>query len=649
MTFYKEVKRNHHGLNITFFKRRNLYRCKKEHDVNDVVIFYPYKKEVFMKKMLSKLQMFAISALLLGVSVPLSLTAGKTTGSPFDKIEHEIKKCCKCLSEKIEQLAPCSKPRPIYQKDIDKAYTTCVPFTITEEGYYYLAEDITFNASNFSSTCTNVQNSFIGASAIVIQGPNIDLDFCNHTLTINGPVAQGISVIAPEIGGGIGTSAAGASRVRIHGGTLQGPNSSEVNTLVAADGIFILTNGVTVSDMQFLNITGSTISSSSFFFAPSTALAVETGNVTILPLAGTPTDTYGNPGAGVLVENCTFIGNTTSIAVGSWGENLIFRNISIDRGASYQASATPPTPATTIINTAHSGVLIGLSFGTAPNILFEDVQISNMGTNGFFCTQTANANVILNKVQVANSGANGMVFAGFQNLKLIDCQVLNSGAHGVFVGANYSQNVFIENTQLENAGQEVLRIDNTENLRIDNVQITNTLAPYYIPGDSFSGVYPLVTIQDVRNGSVTNTLVTSTNGMSDGFVVNKSSNLVLDNCRVNLSTNGGLLTVPTGFNLAGGNFAVSVTNSTVAGVPGNGIVIGPDPLLLYPKNYGTVLEGNTVQNASLVGIANLPDSLNSAIYHNLAIHNTANYFGVPAGVITSTPSTSTGWYANISQ
>ena len=274
-----------------------------------------------MKKMLSKLQMFAISALILGVSVPLSINAT----SSFDKIEHEIKKCCRCLSEKIEQLAPCSKPRPIYQKDIDKAYATCQPFTITEEGYYYLAEDISFDIGLFSSSCTNL-SPFIGAAAINIQAPNVDLDFCNHTLTINGALATGVAVFSAQNGGQLGsTPQLGAARTRIHGGTIQGPT---VNTLAGANGIFIYSNGTTVTDMQIMNLVGSEVISPSFEVPVSTGIAIQTANVA----SSTAPNIFYNPGAGVLIEKCTFIGNGTAIDVENWGDNVIIRDVSIDRG-----------------------------------------------------------------------------------------------------------------------------------------------------------------------------------------------------------------------------------------------------------------------------------------------------------------------------
>ncbi len=564
-----------------------------------------------MKKLSCKQHLLALTALVCGISVPVALTAKGC----FDQAEASLNASCQTLSK-----APtCKTPHPITQADINNAFTSCTPFTISEEGYWFLAEDISFDVGNFPSSCTNVANSFIGTAAINIAAPNVELDFCNHTLTINGFLVTGVAVFSTQNGVQLGTSVTGAARAYIHGGTIQGLTGS-TSTLAGANGIFIYTNGVHVSDMLILNVLGTEVIEPSFFVPVSTGIAIQTANVA----NASATDVFYNPAGGILIENCNLVGNGTGIGAENWNDNLIVRNSSIERGSTYPASVTPPT--TTLTNGTHHGILFTAGFGQAPNILIENVGIANMGINGINTSNTPLANYILRNVHVGDSGANGILIAGFQNLLISNCQALNSGYHGISVSLNRSQNVLIENTQIAGAGTEALRIDNVENLKIEDVQVSNYVLSFYNPCVTANGAYPVVKIQDVRNGLVNKLQVVSGNGISEGVEVNKCSGLTFDNCNVQVNASTTPTSTvpnldncpvqvnrsttpmstdskPAAFNFAGGNSNVTLKNSTIAGVPHDGIRVGPDPLQLFPNSYGVVLSGNTIENAERNGIS----------------------------------------------
>ncbi len=610
------------------------------------------KKDVFMKKLFSKHSLLALSLTLFGFSAPVC--AGR---DPFKKIECEIKKCCESLGNKIDHIF-CSKPRPITQKDIDDAIAKCQLFSITEEGYYFLAEDIAFDTANIPANCTAVLSSFIGQAAINIQAPNVDLDFCNHTLSINGTVATGVAVFSPQIG-----TLQGASRTRIHGGTIiKGPGS----LLIAANGIFIYANDTIVSDMQIMNITGNSIVFPELGIPASSGINIQGANVA----NSIPSNIGYTALNGVILEKITLTGNTYGINIENWADNVICRDIAIDRYTDLEGLNQLD------INTTHMGIELVADFGLAPNVYFENVNISNMGLNGIY-SYLPNANYILKQVRVANSALNGMVFEGFQNLQILNSQVYNSGAHGIDCGfTGWSQNVEIVDTQILNATQEALRVDRVDNIKFVNVQATN-----YLPS-----VDPLVTIQDVRSGFVSQCKFTSANGTSDAFLLRNSMGVTIEDSSAHVHSTTAQ--TPTGFNFAGGNTNVTLRSSTVSGVPYNGIAINPDPLGFAPSNSGIVLEGNTVENALNIGINLVGKPLlggpyaaiscivqdskvvgcgswgisdsgkNSAIYHNLAINNqgtgvNSNYNSAgtnPISNITTLPIPSTTtWYANISQ
>ncbi len=609
------------------------------------------KKDVFMKKLFSKHSLLALSYVLFGFSAPVFADRDS-----FKKIECEIKKCCEFLGNKIDHIF-CSKPRPITQKDIDDAIAQCKLFSITQEGYYFLAEDISFDTANIPANCTAVLSSSIGQAAINIQAPNVDLDFCNHTLSINGTAATGVAVFSPQIG-----TLQGASRTRIHGGTIIGGSGS---LLIGANGIFIYASDTIVSDMQIMNITGNSIFFPELVLPASSGINIQGANVA----SSIATNIGFTPLNGVIIEKCTFTGNTYGINIENWADNIICRDIAIDRFTDLEGMSTLTT------NTTHTGVEIVAGFGLAPNVYLENVNIANMGLNGIN-SLVPNANYIFKQVRVANSTLNGMIFSGFQNLQILNSQVYNSGAHGIDFGLGWSQNLEIVDTQILNATQEALRVDNVDNIKFVNVRATN-----YVPS-----VDPLVTIQDVRSGLVSQCKFTSANGTSDAFFLRNSTGVIIEDSSAHVHSNAAQ--TPTGFNFAGGNTNVILRNSTVSGAPYIGIAINPDPFHFAPANSGIVLEGNTVENALNIGINLVGKPLlggpyaaincivqdskvvgcgswgvsdsgkNSAIYHNLAINNqgtgvNSNYNSAGtnpiSNITTFAPAATTTWYANISQ
>ena len=305
-------------------------------------------------------------------------------------------------------------------------------------------------------------------------------------------------------------------------------------------------------------------------------------------------------------------------------------------------------------------------------MLLENVQIANMGVNGIWSGLTPNANYILKNVQVGDSGLNGMVLSHFRNLQLSNCQVYNSGAYGIVASLDYAHNLLIEDTQIENAGQgEVLRIFNVENVKLENVQAINYVPSYYNPAAPGNGTYPVVAIQDVRNGLALNCLFSSRNGTSDAVLIDKSSHVTFDNCSVQVATLYPPIESapnPTGFNIAGGNYDVEVKDSSVSGSPWDGIRVGADALSLYPINYGVVLQGNKVEGANSNAIeidatsdytviednkvANSGTGINDAgvktvTQHNLAVNNTTPYSAtVPLQHTYPLPATAS-WYVNV--
>lgn len=614
-----------------------------------------------MKKNIRKISMLALGSLILSIVTPLSTSCkGEAL---YCKIKREIEECCHRLSKKIDHISvACSKPHPIYQKDIDKAVEAALSgasshlFDIDEEGYWYLAEDIYFNSEALSnSTISAVANSFIGWAAINVIAPNVNLDFCNHTLTIDGPKATGVAIFNPTINGEIpfttqpDATLPGASRVRVHNGTIQGVINSTIAT--AANGIYVYSNDTIISDMQFLNISGGPVFELTFIYPPSSAITLQGADV---PNDLAPNIAY-TPFNGCIIEQCTFTGNAYGINVSNWSDNLIIRDCAVN-------------------NSTHMGFTAAARFGLAPNVYLENVSIAHSGEHGFY-SNWPNANVILQNVSISESALNGMALFGYANLQLQQCQVYSSGAHGILLSADGSQNVSLENTQIFNAGLEALRVDNVENLIMNKVQVTNYLETAFVAGTSTANAiaYPLVRLQDVRGGIISESILSNPSGTNDVFSAHNVSGFIIEDSVVTVYQNTG--TTNYGFNFNGGNSNITLRNSKVAGTPYYGIYVGSNAST-PESNVGIVIDSNSVENASQIGIF-LDVAVNctvqsctvtgsgvfgisdtskaNAIYHN-SVSGTgltgANYSissSLPfITVTTTTPLTpTTGWYTNV--
>jgi len=470
----------------------------------------------------------------------------------------------------------------------------------------------------------------LGAIGIAVNANNVDLNFNNHTFSVSGEFGQAVATI--------GTSA----NVWVHNGTISGTQDT------GQSGVFVLTSDVTVSDMNFSNV--------------GTAGGVQVQGINITsPSASSYTLTELS---GFVIERCQFSSNVVGIALFSPINSGIIRDCAIDSSVQFGISA--------------SGRFINVN-----NMLIENCNISNSGLHGIFTTFYQN-NWVIRNCQVSNSGLDGMILAAMQNLLVDNCQVYDSGANGIMVGIRLGNNVEIADTQVFNSGAYALRVDDVENLIVHDCEFTN----YIMTGT------PVVKIQDVYNGNISNCYVNSLANLADGMVLRNCHGLTVEDCGVNIVCTTTQNIAPVGINLKGSVTGTVLRNCNISGTPSIGINVGLDSLSL--NNQGVIIENCNVQGAKQQGIClveavssavydsnvmlnsldgivtnscsqcsirnnnainngryginDMASSVGTQVYHNFANHNGTDYSGtIPLQIPYSSLSDTTGWYVNVSE
>lgn len=463
-------------------------------------------------------------------------------------IINTINACCSTLEgeigEIINLLTACGTITPIFQSDI--------PLNITVPGRYCLAEDVVVGKTVAQgirgllgkglTEQPAVQQSSLGSFGIAITAKIVDLHLNNHTMTeLPGSNINAIGTIGES------------SHIRIHNGIIVGSGD-----LASEDctGINILTSNVIVSDVEIDNLVGLNSAGIAIqgFFLP-TPTAQETIRFGL---------------EGVLIKRCNFSFDYAGITFGNYCTNVIVQDCSIDKSLF------------TGINEPARG-------GYSSNILIKNTAISNSTFHGIYSTFNQ-SNWILDGVQISNSGLNGMILSGFQTLSLHRCQVFNSGSYGITASIRQNQNFEMSNCQIFNAQNSTLRIDNASNVLLNNCQLTNY----------FASTEPVVKLQDIFNGSISDCLVNSSAGTSDGIFIRNCHGFSVEKCKVNILCNEPHTGCPIGINLQGGVTTTVVKNCIISGNPSIGIAIQPDEHNF--TNTGVGIKNCTVQGAVVNGI-----------------------------------------------
>ena len=479
------------------------------------------------------------------------------------EIINTINECCATLEELIGEISAAMPCGPIIP-----IFQSDIPLEIKQEGRYCLAEDIFFPGTPPSEgTLGDPNPGILGSFAIAVNSKNVDIYLNQHTMFHTG--GSNASMI-----GIIGNS----SHVSIHDGIIVGSGNIADEDCF---GINALTSGVVINNVEMDDFAG----------LNSAGLVIQ-GYLLESPAAQS---TVHFNQQGVLVNGCTFFENYAGITLGNFYQNVLVQSCSIS-------------------DSLFAGINEPARQGYSSNIIIKDTAIANSVLNGIYTTFNQ-SNWLLQRVQIANSGLNGAIFSAFQTLNLDDVQVFNSGSYGITTSIRQCQNVTMNKVQIFNAGNGALRVDNTSNLLIKDSQFIN-----YIPNSE-----PVVKIQDVYSGEITNCRITSAAGTSDalffrnvhGFkaesnTINVLCNQPVANCTAgnNLSNcvpppgvpnlNALVNCCPVGINLQGGITTTVVRNCVVSGNPAIGIAIQPDQL--NGLNSGITIKDNTIQSAVLAGI-----------------------------------------------
>lgn len=496
-----------------------------------------------------------------------------------------------------------------------------IPLTIYQSGTWVLIEDVTFSLATTAtrsgkrpqaseSSLKNNKQTFDAAFAITLAAGPVFLNLNNHSVTINGANVGAVSTLDSS------------TSPIISGGIIIGDNSE------GQFGIALASTAASVSNVAIASVAGAAAATAAAAAVAAPASAAAAVAVAATAAAADPQtsiqlDPPQNTASGILIENLVITDSLNGLSLAGYTTNLTVRNVRINR--SIQMGITQPSRS-----------------GFHGNYLFQNVSIANSGINGIYTTFNQD-NWSFDNCQIRNSVLNGAIFEGTQNLVFKNSQISESGAKGLVVSIRQSQNVVLSDVEIFNSSDENLRVDNVQNLTVTGCSFIN-----YMPTS-----LPVVKIQDVNNGSVSNCKIMSAAGLADGLFIRNSHGLIIQNnlvkvfnnfssgtpspqppvvtsnalgqfiqtkfCGIRPPNQSGNSTPgsPIGINLQGGVTGTRVSNCVVTGTPTTGIALLPDPL--NGTNEGVVIENCLVDGAQTNDVL-FSHALNCAIFGSTLVN-----------------------------
>lgn len=494
-----------------------------------------------------------------------------------------------------------------------------IPLTIDQSGTWVLVEDVTFSSATTAakpskkklqnkSSLKNNQQTFDAAFAITVTVGPVFVNLNNHSITINGENIGAIltldSSISPIISGGI-----------IIGNNAEGQFGIALGSAAAS-----------VSNVAIANVAAAAAAAPAAAAVVAPAVAAAAVAVAATASAADPQaiqlDPPQNRTSGIVIQNLVITDSLNGISLAGFTTNLTVRNVSINR--SIQMGITQPSRS-----------------GFHGNYLFQNVAIANSGINGIYTTFNQD-DWLFDTCQIRNSVLNGAIFEGTQNLVFKNSQISESGAKGLVVSIRQSQNVVLSDVEIFNSSDENLRVDNVQNLTVNGCSFIN-----YMPT-----TLPIVKIQDVNNGSISNCKIMSAAGLADGLFVRNSHGLSIENNLIKVFNNftsstpapqppvtasnalgqfiqmkfcgvppvrppNSMAGSPIGINLQGGVTGTRVSNCVVTGTPTTGIALLPDTL--NGTNEGVVIENCLVDGAQTNDVL-FSHALNCALFGSTLVN-----------------------------
>lgn len=472
----------------------------------------------------------------------------------------------------------------IRQKDI--------PLWITCSAKYRVMEDLFYDGDDASIINPNPAAAFYGPIGIGINAPQVEIDMNGHTFTYRGFASN--AIITYDTIDLDGNYIAQAHNASIKNGSIIG-NLDELSI-----GISLLSSNGTVSNVS------SELGSIGFGVDPlAFILDEESQAIDLVPA----------PVFGAVFDHCYSSLNETGIT--SFAEGAL-SNMSVLQ-CTFEQNGTGVGSSSQLIM-ARSNVFN--SFGNGVNVsgqlTMDACSVLNSQLNGIAAAAGSVAtNWNIQNSSVFNSGTNGLVIVGAQNVLISSTQINNSGADGVIVGIRQGKNVQLNNVQVFNANGILLRVDNIDSFKADDCQFANYLQN---PLPNNSPANPLVRIEDAFNATLSNSLMNSNSGTSDGCLIRNSQGVTCDSCTINLTSTQSA-SHPSGFVLQGDVSSSIIKNSSVNGLFSQGISLVRNEL--NGSNKGIVLENNTIEGALDHGIF-VSEATNSVVLGNIIARNKSN-------------------------
>ncbi len=406
----------------------------------------------------------------------------------------------------IEKL-PCDAPTSIYQQDL--------PITITQSGYYCIAEDLTGT----------------GPFLITINAPNVELNLSGHTLDLSNTGLVGIEIN-------------NSTNVRIINGIIKSSTSSGIHIgnssqKVTLDNVTLLqcATGIQAEDSNTIVIKNSLCQ----------------GGLVGVECSATSTNCYD-----FVISKSSILANSTAGIMLTGSEQTILSEVKIRDchivNPTQNANATNPTYGIQAYQTRGLYIdtvtiditTLGLSITNSCDIRCKNSKILNTALNGIQ-TSVTNGSSLQNSMQtysfenviVDTCGGTSISCSNTNRLALKECHLLNAQQNALYVSG--CTTISVDKCTLANAsGATILQIGDGINF-VDTMRVTDCLIQNNLPMPNLNGIHITQAMNVAIERCTISTAGVSNSTTGSGILVDGTVfNCLLSHCMITNSSSNGI-------------------------------------------------------------------------------------------------------------